>query len=378
MKRNLMSMMKKGFAVVLVAGAACLAAAPMTAMAASSKTQKEAVEWAKSQIDNGVATTCSQLPIDYYRFLGDSTTKRPHAKTFADNQMIPTTGGTYIPLGKDIVKSDGSIPEDKIPQPGDVVVFYGPITAYGHVGIVLEADAKKVVFVDRNGDGSSTANTVTDGGKRTKTYKQLKESAWGGIIGLIRPDFAPEASSGKSVQDVMEAAHSWIDDAMETAAREAEAALDRSGTYRIKYAPDLNQVLNVYTSKSPAHKMNCTIYAYDAADTKGTQVWTLEKKEGGYVIHSGTKGVVLNVSRDGKAQAGDNVNIYNAVDDATQLWTVRDLGDGKVAFLSASNPALALTATGSAGSGKYICTDVRLAAYDPSNGAQQWVLEKLQ
>ena len=127
MNRNLLSKdIKKILTGCLLALVVCLGLPCLTMEAqATNKTQKEALDWVKSQVGKGIDVDggpksqpyqCVDLVMAYYTFLGEN---KPSGNgcDYATNAL--PSGWTRIQGGT--------------PQPGDILVYTG--TQYGHVAI---------------------------------------------------------------------------------------------------------------------------------------------------------------------------------------------------------------------------------------------------
>lgn len=162
------------FAVLMVVSVIPLGT--ITASAAVSHSQSEAVEWAKQRVKNPIdydgvyGVQCVDLIKAYYNYLGN-TPVRGNANEYAWNAL--PSGWTRIQY------YDGFVP-----QPGDIAVWTYARSAYGHVAIVLTADQSRMYVAEQNGSSHT-------GREHSYSY------SYGTFYGVIRPDFAnPQPSEG--------------------------------------------------------------------------------------------------------------------------------------------------------------------------------------
>jgi len=124
-----------------------------------------------------------------------------------------------------------------------------------------------------------------------------------------------------------------------------------NGTYKITSVGSPSRVLGVSTWGTPEHNNNVTIF--DDINNVPTQTWRLERYGDAYLIHTTVSPLVLNAFRDGAAIAGTNVNVRNRVAGAnTQLWVLRDVGNGQFVIASRTNENLVITAAGTENSAR--------------------------
>jgi hypothetical protein len=176
--------------------AALLLLPAVTAEAASSKSQQEAVNWAKSQI-GGTIGQCVSLIKDYYSFL-EAGQKTGNAVDYWDDAHIPSTGGSRIAYTSGFVA-----------QPGDIVVWNSNRgSGYGHVAIVISADASNMTYIDRNGGSDWNLNEGTTGAQRSRNYDD--------VLGVIRPAFSDNGGTPPPVQQHTVTFKDWNGATLET------------------------------------------------------------------------------------------------------------------------------------------------------------------
>ncbi len=159
------------FLALIVAVGICLSAPIIIEAEAATRTQAEAVAWAKSKVGTKVGSgQCPALIVAYYEYLG-YTSPGGNGKDYITNKL-PDSSWTRISK----TTSGFSI------QPGDIVVWEYTNTTlgaeYGHVGIAGEqTSSARIIFYDQ---GASYG------------YK-VQQSDWNrsyaGFWGVIRPNF---------------------------------------------------------------------------------------------------------------------------------------------------------------------------------------------
>ena len=146
----------------------------------TSKTQAEAVAWAKAQkgypIGDGWCTAFSSAYIEYL--------------TGSPMQLDGYNYANYYPSGWTPIPYSSGV----IPQPGDLAVFdftkeawiydeYGNVLYNaGHVGIVIDANSSEFYTMEQNVDGRFV------GGPYTRYYNSSDPHLWG----FVRPDFVKD------------------------------------------------------------------------------------------------------------------------------------------------------------------------------------------
>ncbi len=134
-------------------------------------TRRQAIDWARKQSENpkdydgGYGVQCVDLAVAYYRLLGE---KSPggNGKDYAENAL---------PQGWKRIAFNNK----NIPLPGDIAVWTKTNSNYGHVAIVLYADAKSLTVSEFLGSNHQA---------RIHTYSY----SFGTFFGVIRPVFSPD------------------------------------------------------------------------------------------------------------------------------------------------------------------------------------------
>ncbi len=141
---------------------------------ATSKTQDEAVAWAKSKIggswdqDGFYGAQCIDLIRFYYVFLEVSPVLG-NACDYATNSL---------PSGWQRIKYYSGF----VPKPGDIAVWTYSTSANGHSAIVTSANSSRMYVVEQNGSTQLT---------RAHSYSYSYGTLWG----FIRPNFSGGSSS---------------------------------------------------------------------------------------------------------------------------------------------------------------------------------------
>ena len=144
----------------------------LSAYAATSHTQQEAVNWANSHVgkaldyDGAYGAQCVDLIYYYYNYLGVSP-QGGNANAYMSNSL---------PSGWKRVKYTSGM----VPQPGDIAVWKTNISgvtgSYGHVSIVISAHSSTFVTVQQNSSGRQYCTKDSD-----------RKNSW--LDCVIRPDF---------------------------------------------------------------------------------------------------------------------------------------------------------------------------------------------
>lgn len=146
---------------------------PQTIWASDAGSREDAVKWAYAQegklldYDKVYGTQCVDLVHYYYAYFGKASYATGNGCDFVNNKL---------PDGWTRIKNTA----DFVPQPGDIAVWGKELSQYGHVAIILSADAHSFVSMDQNWPRGSACKKVTH------NYNKF----WG----VIRPNFSEPPS----------------------------------------------------------------------------------------------------------------------------------------------------------------------------------------
>lgn len=147
---------------------------PQTIWASDAGTREDAVKWAYAQegkfldYDKVYGAQCVDLVHYYYAYFGKASYATGNGCDFVNNKL---------PDGWTRIKNT----PDFVPQPGDIAVWGKELSQYGHVAIILSADAHSFVSMDQNWPRGSACKKVTH------NYNKF----WG----VIRPNFSEPPSN---------------------------------------------------------------------------------------------------------------------------------------------------------------------------------------
>mgnify|MGYP000828252405 CR=1 FL=1 len=147
---------------------------PQTIWASDAGTREDAVKWAYAQegkfldYDKVYGAQCVDLVHYYYAYFGKASYATGNGCDFVNNKL---------PDGWTRIKNT----PDFVPQPGDIAVWGKELSQYGHVAIILSADAHSFVSMDQNWPRGSACKKVTH------NYNKF----WG----VIRPNFSEPHSN---------------------------------------------------------------------------------------------------------------------------------------------------------------------------------------
>ena len=136
--------------------------------ASDAGTREDAVKWVYSQegksldYDGAYGAQCVDLIKYYYAYFGQASYARGNGCDYVSNAL---------PNGWTRIKNTAEF----VPEPGDIAVWGTELSQYGHVAIILSADAHSFVSMDQNWPSGSACKQVTH------TYNKF----WG----VIRPNF---------------------------------------------------------------------------------------------------------------------------------------------------------------------------------------------
>lgn len=263
------------------------------AFAATTKTQAQAVEWAKSLIgtkavdmDGAYGAQCVDFIQHYYSFLGVSG-GGGNARDYAWNTL--PSGFTRIQDYYGFV-----------PDPGDIAVWTtgsGGVWA-GHVGVVISANPSTLTVADVYGSINETP------------YRKVHQTTYyyngGGMVfwGVIRPNFASASSS--------------------TPAQTFDTVAN--GTYFL-YNRSTNLALNLGWNND-ANCENVHTYTYDTTNRGELMSITSCSTDGkAYKIRSIDAKRLVQMYGESPYN-GVNVCIYDDLTNSTQWWKFKKVGNG--------------------------------------------------
>ena len=157
---------------------------PQTIWASDAGTREDAVKWAYAQegkfldYDKVYGAQCVDLVHYYYAYFGKASYATGNGCDFVNNKL---------PDGWTRIKNT----PDFVPQPGDIAVWGKELSKYGHVAIILSADAHSFVSMDQNWPRGSACKKVTH------NYNKF----WG----VIRPNFSEPPSNPPTYSNF------WVD-----------------------------------------------------------------------------------------------------------------------------------------------------------------------
>lgn len=157
---------------------------PQTIWASDAGTREDAVKWAYAQegkfldYDKVYGAQCVDLVHYYYAYFGKASYATGNGCDFVNNKL---------PDGWTRIKNTS----DFVPQPGDIAVWGKELSQYGHVAIILSADAHSFVSMDQNWPRGSACKKVTH------NYNKF----WG----VIRPNFSEPPSNPPTYSNF------WVD-----------------------------------------------------------------------------------------------------------------------------------------------------------------------
>ena len=244
----------------------------ITVNASTSKTQAEAVNWAKAQIgesldyDHTFGAQCVDLIFYYYNFLGEDVVWG-NGSDFATNSL--PVGWSRVPYSNGVV-----------PQPGDIAVWTYAASSDGHVAIVLSGDANGFTAIDQNWSG--------------QYCKEIYHNySYGTLACFIRPDF--------------------------------EKLSIKPGIYTIHSARDWNKVIDISGDSTAA---GANIQLFDFLDND-VQKFRVVKEGDYYCIQSVYSGMWLDVASPVNENRA-NVQLWNTNQNNEEKWTFEDAGNGYV------------------------------------------------
>lgn len=157
---------------------------PQTIWASDAGSREDAVKWAYAQdgkfldYDKVYGAQCVDLVHYYYAYFGKASYATGNGCDFVNNKL---------PDGWTRIKNTA----DFVPQPGNIAVWGKELSQYGHVAIILSADAHSFVSMDQNWPRGSACKKVTH------NYNKF----WG----VIRPNFSEPPSNPPTYSNF------WVD-----------------------------------------------------------------------------------------------------------------------------------------------------------------------
>lgn len=157
---------------------------PQTIWASDAGSREDAVKLAYAQegkfldYDKVYGAQCVDLVHYYYAYFGKASYATGNGCDFVNNKL---------PDGWTRIKNTA----DFVPQPGDIAVWGKELSQYGHVAIILSADAHSFVSMDQNWPRGSACKKVTH------NYNKF----WG----VIRPNFSEPPSNPPTYSNF------WVD-----------------------------------------------------------------------------------------------------------------------------------------------------------------------
>lgn len=382
---------------------------PQTIWASDAGSREDAVKWAYAQegkfldYDKVYGAQCVDLVHYYYAYFGKASYATGNGCDFVNNKL---------PDGWTRIKNT----PDFVPQPGDIAVWGKELSQYGHVAIILSADAHSFVSMDQNWPRGSACKKVTH------NYNKF----WG----VIRPNFSePPSDPVTTTPSIWKNSDSYtvgnsatltwnsVDNATgywfsvwykgeqivtTQVSGSSEYTLNNLGegeytayitayndssskqgyvTFRVNYvsgeqtipngryqicsALDNSSVISI-SGASTDDEANVLLYANERHDNQYFDFEYLG--DGYYKITAKHSGKVLDVYWE-KMEAGANVQQYYWNNGDNQQWVVKDAGDGYFYIISKAN-SLYMDVYGGVAS-----NDVNIDTYTGHGGtSEKWKL----
>ena len=382
---------------------------PQTIWASDAGSREDAVKWAYAQegkfldYDKVYGAQCVDLVHYYYAYFGKASYATGNGCDFVNNKL---------PDGWTRIKNT----PDFVPQLGDIAVWGKELSQYGHVAIILSADAHSFVSMDQNWPRGSACKKVTH------NYNKF----WG----VIRPNFSePPSDPVTTTPSIWKNSDSYtvgnsatltwnsVDNATgywfsvwykgeqivtTQVSGSSEYTLNNLGegeytayitayndssskqgyvTFRVNYvsgeqtipngryqicsALDNSSVISI-SGASTDDEANVLLYANERHDNQYFDFEYLG--DGYYKITAKHSGKVLDVYWE-KMEAGANVQQYYWNNGDNQQWVVKDAGDGYFYIISKAN-SLYMDVYGGVAS-----NDVNIDTYTGHGGtSEKWKL----
>lgn len=352
---------------------------PQTIWASDAGTREDAVKWAYAQegkfldYDKVYGAQCVDLVHYYYAYFGKASYATGNGCDFVNNKL---------PDGWTRIKNT----PDFVPQPGDIAVWGKELSQYGHVAIILSADAHSFVSMDQNWPRGSACKKVTH------NYNKF----WG----VIRPNFSePPSNPVTTTPSIWKNSDSYtvgnsatltwnsVDNATgywfsvwykgeqivtTQVSGSSEYTLNNLGegeytafitayndisskqgsvTFRVNYLDiGTNFIANIIKVDSWSHVVNDNTNACIGKEVGNANEYYefTRQSDGAYIIKSLEDGKYLEVS-DGGNKNGQNVGFGDYTGENNQRWYIKNGSSGKILIpKNATESCLDISNNGSA------------------------------
>lgn len=352
---------------------------PQTIWASDAGTREDAVKWAYAQegkfldYDKVYGAQCVDLVHYYYAYFGKASYATGNGCDFVNNKL---------PDGWTRIKNT----PDFVPQPGDIAVWGKELSQYGHVAIILSADAHSFVSMDQNWPRGSACKKVTH------NYNKF----WG----VIRPNFSePPSNPVTTTPSIWKNSDSYtvgnsatltwnsVDNATgywfsvwykgeqivtTQVSGSSEYTLNNLGegeytayitayndssskqssvTFRVNYLDiGTNFIANIIKVDSWSHVVNDNTNACIGKEVGNANEYYefVRQSDGSYIIKSLEDGKYLDVS-DGGNKNGQNVGFSDYTGENNQKWYIKNGSSGKILIpKNATESCLDISNNGSA------------------------------
>ena len=352
---------------------------PQTIWASDAGSREDAVKWAYAQegkfldYDKVYGAQCVDLVHYYYAYFGKASYATGNGCDFVNNKL---------PDGWTRIKNT----PDFVPQPGDIAVWGKELSQYGHVAIILSADAHSFVSMDQNWPRGSACKKVTH------NYNKF----WG----VIRPNFSePPSNPVTTTPSIWKNSDSYtvgnsatltwnsVDNATgywfsvwykgeqivtTQVSGSSEYTLNNLGegeytafitayndisskqgsvTFRVNYLDiGTNFIANIIKVDSWSHVVNDNTNACIGKEEGNANEYYefTRQSDGAYIIKSLEDGKYLEVS-DGGNKNGQNVGFSDYTGENNQRWYIKNGSSGKILIpKNATGSCLDISNNGSA------------------------------
>ena len=352
---------------------------PQTIWASDAGSREDAVKWAYAQegkfldYDKVYGAQCVDLVHYYYAYFGKASYATGNGCDFVNNKL---------PDGWTRIKNTA----DFVPQPGDIAVWGKELSQYGHVAIILSADAHSFVSMDQNWPRGSACKKVTH------NYNKF----WG----VIRPNFSePPSNPVTTTPSIWKNSDSYtvgnsatltwnsVDNATgywfsvwykgeqivtTQVSGSSEYTLNNLGegeytafitayndisskqgsvTFRVNYLDiGTNFIANIIKVDSWSHVVNDNTNACIGKEEGNANEYYefTRQSDGAYIIKSLEDGKYLEVS-DGGNKNGQNVGFGDYTGENNQRWYIKNGSSGKILIpKNATESCLDISNNGSA------------------------------